>query len=109
MGVIEQILAFQLDRGIFDREDDKVSGIAKLAMDKGFDALSVAQKRVLEPFLTHQCSGVTGHHNDCQLELEGDELLDAYTFCDDTEVLQCTGCREEENNYGNEWERIQAE
>lgn len=31
MGVIEKILAVQLEKGIFDKEADKVSGIAKLA------------------------------------------------------------------------------
>ena len=112
MGVIEKILSVQLEKGIFDQEAAKVSGIAKLALDEGFDTLSVAQKRVLEPFLTHGCAGVTDpgdHHNDCQFELEGDELLDAYAFCEDPEFLQCAACREEENHYENEWARIQAE
>lgn len=49
------------------------------------------------------------HHNDCQFELEGDELLDAYELCEDPEFLQCAGCREEEDHYANEWARIQAE
>ena len=112
MGVIEKILAVQLEKGIFDKEAEKVSGFAKLALDKGFDTLTGLQKRVLEPFLTHQCAGVINpgdHHNDCQLELEGDELLDAYAFCEDPEFLQCAGCREEDDHYGNEWARIQAE
>ena len=109
MGVIEKILAVQLEKGIFDKEADKVSGIAKLAVDKGFDTLSDAQKRVLHPFLNHQCVGVTDpgdHHNDCQFQLVDDELLDAYAFCDDPEFLQCSSCREEEYDYQRERERL---
>lgn len=92
MGVIECILAKQLEMDVFHNEDSKVAGIAKLAVDKGFNTLSPSQKGVLEPFLTHSCSGNTDpgdHHNNCERELEGSALLEAYVYCDDPESLQC--------------------
>lgn len=112
MGVIEKILAKQLEMDVFHTEDSKVPGIAKLAVDRGFDALSPAQKRVLEPFLSKQCSGQTdpgGYSNDCNAVLEGAALLDAYDDCDDSESLQCESCREEGGFYAHQWDRIKDE
>ncbi|MGL5665431.1 MAG: hypothetical protein ACRDD9_04800 [Shewanella sp.] len=109
MGTTEQILAVQLERDIFHNEDSKVSGIAKLAVAKGFNTLSPAQQRVLEPFLTQPCSGQTdpgGYHNDCEKVLEGAELLEAYEMSDDGESLQCESCREEAGFYEHQWEKF---
>ncbi|WP_207869394.1 hypothetical protein [Pseudomonas sp. 51_B] len=71
--ILEQLLK----NGDLDHSDDKVSGIAKLALDKGFDKLSTAQKAVLKPHLHRECEGVEdpgGHHNECQATLEGKDL-----------------------------------
>jgi hypothetical protein len=98
MGVIKRILAKQLEMGVFANEEQKVSGIAQLALDKGFDNLSELQKRVLQPFLTQPCSGHInpgGHHNECEATLESEELLEAYEEADDPEFLQCERCRTE--------------
>lgn len=40
MPVIESILRIQLDRDVFHGEEQMVSGIAQLAVDRGFNALS---------------------------------------------------------------------
>lgn len=98
MAVEDDILEIQLKNDTFHGEDGKVSGIAKLAVDKGFDTLSVAQKKVLQPFLTQPCEGVTdpgGFHNGCEVQLSGAELLDAY---EDFDSLRCERCRDEAND-----------
>lgn len=47
MGIEENLLETLLKNDVFHEEDGKVSGIAKLAIDKGYANLSPAQKRVL--------------------------------------------------------------
>lgn len=98
MRVIERILARQLELDVFANEEPKVSGIAQLAIDKGFDNLSDLQKKVLLPFLTQPCSGHInpgGHHNECEATLEDEELLAAYEEADDPDCLQCERCSTE--------------
>ena len=46
MGTIENILSIQLERDIFHNEGTPVEGIAKQAIDKGYDSLSPKQKYV---------------------------------------------------------------
>jgi hypothetical protein len=96
MSVKDKILEQQIARGIFeDAEFSGSEGIAKLAVAKGFSALSTKQQQVLEPYLSKVCSGVTdpgGHHNECAVQLEGEALLDAYHRCEDTESLTCEDC-----------------
>lgn len=109
MNTTERILAKQLEMDVFYNEDQKVSGIAKLAVSNGFDKLSALQQKVLKPFLTVPCCGVRdpgGHSNDCQAVLEGSELLDAYEVCEDRESLQCESCREEAGFYEAQWEKF---
>ncbi len=112
MGVIESILDIQLKMDVFANKDSKVSGIAKLAVAKGFDTLKPLQQQVLRPFFFFFCSGVTDpgdHHNGCEAPLEGDDLLQAYTFCDDPEVLLCPGCRQEEHDYAEKKAELDTE
>ncbi|EIX6432659.1 hypothetical protein MKU92_001533 [Salmonella enterica] len=112
MPVIESILRIQLDRDVFHGEEQMVSGIAQLAVDRGFNSLSPRQKIVLEPFLTQHCSGVIdpgGHHNNCTTVLTGEALLDAYENCDDTECLECESCRDESSFHAHQWARIERE
>ncbi|MGY0151857.1 hypothetical protein ACVQ8M_05085 [Edwardsiella tarda] len=107
MGTIERILSMQIEMGVFYNEDSKVSGIARRAIDYGFDSLSEAQKNVLNPFLSKPCSGQRdpgGHSNNCEAILEGMDLSDAYEHCDDPESLQCELCREEAGFYAHQWE-----
>ncbi|MEI9556657.1 hypothetical protein V5069_08265 [Citrobacter freundii] len=108
MGTVEKILSYQLDRDLFHSEDDKVSGIAKLAVDKGYDHLTEKQKNVLAGHLIKYCSGHTnpgGHHNDCSHELAGDELLNAYEQCDDPDTLQCESCLSEASYEQHVWDK----
>lgn len=52
MAIQDEILCLQLGQDVFHNEDSKVSGIAKLAVDKGFNTLTPAQQSVIRPFLT---------------------------------------------------------
>jgi hypothetical protein len=113
MSVEDKILEQQIARGVFENAEFSGSeGIAKLAVAKGFSTLSTKQQKVLEPYLSTVCSGVTdpgGHHNECMLQLEGEALLDAYHRCEDTECLTCESCDSEEGDYAHQWERIAKE
>lgn len=102
MGVVESILHHQLTHGLFDNEEQKVKGIAQLAVDKTFDSLTTLQQNVIKPLLAQLCGGVTdpgGFHNDCNLMLTGEALLEAYELCDDGESLECESCRSESSYY----------
>lgn len=108
MGTIEKILSYQLEHDLFHDQDNKVSGIAKLAIDKGYAQLTEKQKYVLEDQLHQACSGYTnpgGHHNECDKKLSGEELLDAYQQCDDPESLMCEACRDEAGYDRHIWEK----
>lgn len=112
MRTIEKILAIQLDRDLFNGEPDLVSGIAKRAVDKGYDSLSEPQKAVLSSHLTKHCSGHTnpgGYDNECDKELSGDELLNAYEQCDDPECLQCESCIAEASYEQHVWDKNYAD
>ncbi|PJG58837.1 hypothetical protein [Aeromonas cavernicola] len=112
MGVIERILNIQLKMDVYANEDRKVAGIAQSAIENDFASLTALQQAVLQSFLTQQCSGVTDpgdHHNGCEVPLEGNDLLEAYTFCDDPEVLLCPSCRQEEHDYAEEKAELDAE
>jgi hypothetical protein len=101
MAIEDEILAHQLKHDIFHSEDDRVSGIAKLAVDKGFDTLTPRQKGVVNPFLTQPCEGVTdpgGYHNGCAVQLSGAELLEAYEEQSAFDSLRCENCRDEAND-----------
>jgi hypothetical protein len=113
METTEEILDYQLTHGVFDNAKfSGTEGIAKHAVAQGFSTLSPKQKGILEPYLSTICSGVTdpgGYHNGCQIELEGESLLDAYQRCDDTECLVCDSCNDEEAEYARQWEKISQE
>ena len=110
---MENVLRVLVDHGAFDNEESKVSGIAQLAIDRGYESLSVLQKRVLEPFLTMSCTGTTdpgGHHNDCEQTLSGEDLIDAIELSDDgLEGMKCDSCRSDDDFYQHQWERIEQE
>ena len=101
----EQILDYLLEHEVLDNEEKKVSGIAKLAVDKGYDTLSHAQKAVIAPWLTANCSGSIdpgGHHNGCSVELTEDDLLEALYLAEDYESIQCESCRSDDSYYAHE-------
>ena len=110
MRIEEKIFKIQLEKGVFDSAKvDFAAGLAKLAIDKGYDSLSSKQKTILEPYLSAKCSGVTdpgGYHNDCDVLLEGNDLLEAYQLSDDSETLMCETCRDEKAQYAHEWQKI---
>lgn len=109
MPVIEHILSRLDDVGRFDNEDPMFGGIARLAIEHGYDSLSPKQKKMLEPFLSVSCSGCTDpgdHHNGCEVELVNEALLDALIENTDWESLQCERCRDESFFYMNQWDRF---
>ncbi|MCL1122264.1 hypothetical protein N7V09_01885 [Shewanella seohaensis] len=98
----ERILEKLLEFGRLNDEDQKVSGIAQLAIDKGYENLSPAQQRVLIPFLTSGCEGVTdpgGYHNDCQTQLSNGSYLEALEESEWRDAVQCENCRFEADDY----------
>ncbi len=112
MNVTERILNYQITHGVFDGEDPKVSGIAQYAVDNGFASLTPKQQNVIEPFLTQSCSGITdpgGYHNECEQTLMGEELLEAYELCDDSESLECESCRSESSFHAYQRDRHERE
>lgn len=111
MAVTEDILSHQLEVDVFHAEDSKVSGIAQRAVDFGYDSLSPAQKKVLEPFLSKRCSGYTdpADHNECHVILQGEALLEAYEDAEDSEYLQCEACRAERDYLDYREEKIRNE
>ncbi|MCG9691316.1 hypothetical protein L1D55_06020 [Vibrio sp. Isolate22] len=112
MTVTEKVLEALLERGAFDNEEQKVGGIAQLAIDTSFDRLSDARKHVLLPWLSQHCSGSTdpgGYHNNCSTELEGNELLEAIELADDIECLQCESCRSDDSYYSHQYSKLMAE
>jgi hypothetical protein len=113
MSIEEQILKAELEKGVFDNaEIDIAEGIAKLAVDKGYDSLSDKQKGVLSSFLSVCCSGLTdpgGHFNECKVVLDGRELLDAYEQNFDSDCLMCEDCRNEQSDHQRQWEKMSDE
>ncbi|WP_460952591.1 hypothetical protein AB6N16_08060 [Pseudomonas marginalis] len=107
-----EVLKQLLDKGHLDNEDAKVSGIAKLAVDKGFEQLSAPQKAVIAPHLQRACEGVTdpgGYHNECQIVLDGKEFATALEQEGYYGSLLCENCINETEQYANEWDRINKE
>jgi len=108
MAIQDEILCLQLGQDVFHNEDSKVSGIAKLAVDKGFNTLTPAQQSVIRPFLTQSCDGVRdpgGHHNNCQTRLTEETLKVAYEEMGSGHLL-CEACRNEQAYYEEAWIRF---
>lgn len=108
----EKALDKLLEYGHLDQEDRMVEGIARRAIDHGFDNLTQPQKAVLRRFLTRECEGVTdpgGHHNGCEAELEGEALAEALTRESYGDGFICESCDDESNEYQRQWDRINAE
>ncbi|WPD00375.1 hypothetical protein [Proteus terrae] len=105
----ESLLSTMLKHDFFHGHEQKVSGIAQLAVDNGFNTLSIAQKNVLAPFFRRQCAGVTNpgdHHNDCEKILTEDELENAITNEAYYGELLCQDCINENEDYKREWDDL---
>jgi len=112
MTIERDVLEALINHDLFQSDDAKALGIARLAVDTDFDRLSAKQQHVLQPFLTVKCDGVQnpgGYHNNCQNRIEGNELLGAIESYGYYDAMLCVSCQEEQDNYTNEWERINAE
>ena len=112
MSVEQKVLDILLKNGSLDEEDQKVRGIAQLAVDNGYDHLSALQRKVVQPFLSRPCDGVEnpgGYHNECTVTLEGKALVEALSNEAYYDAALCQDCVNEAEQYANEWARIQAE
>ncbi|MGF1903546.1 hypothetical protein [Aliivibrio salmonicida] len=110
--IIEKLLTTLIEIDKFHNSSTMVSGIAQLAIDKGYNLLSDKQKAILKPFLSEPCSGsinLERHHNGCKTILIDAILLDAYESTDDSETLQCETCREEDSFYYYQREKLNQE
>jgi hypothetical protein len=108
----QQVIEKLIEHGILEDEEQRVRGIAQLALDQGYDKLSPLQQGVLKPFLSQACDGVEnpgGHHNDCPVVLDGRQLAEALSQQAYYGSLLCQDCVSEKEQYANEWARIQAE
>ncbi|MUK76617.1 hypothetical protein GNP84_06815 [Aliivibrio fischeri] len=108
----EKLLSTLIKIDKFHNSPTMVSGIAQLAIDKGYNQLSDKQKGILKPFLSEQCSGSInpgGYHNGCKTTLTESTLLDAYESTDDSDNLQCETCREEDSFYDYQREKLDQE
>lgn len=108
----QKVLEALQKNGSLDNEEDKVRGIAQLAVDKGYSHLSALQKNVVAPFLSRVCDGVTDpgdYHNDCKVVLEGKAYVAALENEAYYDGVLCEDCVNESEQYAQEWERIQAE
>lgn len=112
MTVEKEVLEALIKYDMFHNEDSMVPGIAQKAIDTDFDKLSEKQKSVLQPFMKIECVGINnpgGHHNNCQNVLEGKELVNALDNSLHYGAIICEDCRNEEEGYTREWEKIQAQ
>ena len=97
MAIEDEVLKRLLEKGVFDN-DDKAEGIAKRGADKGYATLTAAQRYVVDPYMIIPCDGVEnlgGHHNDCSVQMQGQELVTALDDEGYYEGLLCTDCRSE--------------
>ncbi|VVO49427.1 hypothetical protein [Pseudomonas fluorescens] len=107
-----KVLEILIQNGSLDSEDVKVLGIAKLAIDKGYDHLTAPQRYIVDPFLSRDCDGVTdpgGYHNECQATLEGANLVKSLENEAYYGAVLCENCIDVSEQYSREWEKIQAE
>ncbi len=108
----QKVLEALHKNGSLDNEEQKVRGIAQLAVENGYDNLTPLQQNVLAPWLTRVCDGVTnpgGHHNDCKAVLDGAALVAALESEGYYNGVLCENCVNETEQYKQEWERIEAE
>ncbi|EGT4275776.1 MULTISPECIES: hypothetical protein [Cronobacter] len=108
----ETLLGVMKDHGVFENEENKVSGLAQRAIDNGYDSLSPLQKRVLEPFMSHVCDGAEdpgGNHNECTNVLTGEKLEQAYENYSYYDALLCEQCIDDIEEWRRQWERIRDE
>ncbi|HGE7088529.1 TPA: hypothetical protein ACGB3K_005271 [Klebsiella aerogenes] len=95
MAIEDEVLAALLARGVFEGRG-AAEGIARSGLDRGYAALSQAQRNVIDPFMTLPCEGVEnpgGYHNECNHTLSGNELITAIDDEGYYDALLCTDCR----------------
>lgn len=87
-----KILEYFLEQGAF--QNSKEEGIAKLAIDKGYDTLTTPQQAVLKPFFNPICQGDL-IHKDCTESVSNEEFvlsIEDYFMLD---RISCRSCLEQ--------------
>lgn len=95
MAIEDVVLQRLLDRDVFEGKDP-ADGIARRGRDVGYNNLSDAQKRVINPLMTLPCDGVfnpADEHNECTTQLVDAELVQAIDNEGYYEGLLCNDCR----------------
>jgi len=112
MTIEAEILKALIEHDHFNDEGSMAEGIARRAIDKGYDSLTAKQQAVLDPHLKMSCPGVSDpgeNHNECPRLIDGAELLSAIQASSYYGEILCEHCREESDAYTAHWQRIQAE
>ncbi len=112
MGHEQDILREAFKYDLLHNEDQKTVGIARRALDQGYDSLSPLQRGVIAHLFSAVCEGVVnpgGHRNNCRAEIDGAELVEAISQSNYYGAVLCESCRNEKDGYRREWDRIQAE
>ncbi|VVN76670.1 hypothetical protein PS834_00787 [Pseudomonas fluorescens] len=96
MTIEREIFSALIAQNAFQGEKPSVQSYAKLAVDKGFRALSSKQQAVVSPFLKKQCVGIkepNEKHNNCQNSIVGRDLLTALEKSESYKGWRCESCR----------------
>lgn len=112
MAIETDVLVALFEVDALHNEDGKVTGIAQRAVDNGFESLTPRQKNVINHLLSRACEGVTNpgdHHNDCQANIAGQDLIDATTQSGYFDGWLCENCRNESEGYEIERARFMAD
>lgn len=112
MTIETEILAELIKVDALHEESDIVTGIARRAVDFGFETLTAKQQVVINHLLSKACEGVSdpgGFHNNCQAVLDGKDLADATINSGYYGVWLCEDCRNESDGYDRERERFMAD
>jgi len=108
----QSILKKLYEQDLINNEKDIVIGIAKAAIDNGYDSLSDKQKNVINHLFDQECVGVTnpgGHFNNCKAILTEEELDNALELSMSYDGLLCFSCIDETEEYRRHWDRISKE
>lgn len=112
MAIETDVLVELLKVDALHDETDIVKGIAQRAADQGFETLSTKQQGVISHLLSRECDGATdpgGYHNNCQVVLTDQSLVDATVNSGYFGDWLCEDCRNESEGYERERERFMAE
>lgn len=90
-----------------DALEDRVLGIAKLAIDRGYSSLSDKQKWVLKECFEPSCEGCKFH--DCHKTVSDESYVFSIEHQYDLERITCRDCAEMIFDQNRTWDRMRSE